>query len=480
MTVPEAENRTSVPSARRGAEADRGGLPAGVGHLRRDRALPDQLVEPELVARQLLGHLRGRPEVVTGGPDGLVGLLGALRLAGVHAGRVGDVLGAVQLRGLPARGVDRLRAQRRGVGTHVGDVAVLVQALRGAHGLPGRHPQLARRLLLEGRRGERRGRAARVRLGLERGDGERGVGQRRDQGRGPRLVEVRDVGGAQLPGVQEVAAGGHAAAVDRRQARVEGRLGVVRDGERAGHVPVVGGDERHALTLALDHQPRRDGLHAAGRQALADLAPQHRADLVPVQPVEDAPRLLGVDQPVVQLAGVGQRPLDGLGGDLVEHHALDGDLGLELLQQVPGDGLALAVLIGGQEELVGVLQQLLELADLLLLVGVDHVVRGEAVVDVHGELAERALLHVRGQLRGLREVTDVPDARLDVVPLAEVPGDRARLGRRLHDHELAPCRHRSGPSQTSTGRSTRATLGTLRRPVNPAAIAMLRPGAAAA
>ena len=43
----------------------------------------------------------------------------------------------------------------------------------------------------------------------------------------PRLVEVGDVGGAQLPGVEEVAAGGDAAAVDRRQARAEGRLGVV-------------------------------------------------------------------------------------------------------------------------------------------------------------------------------------------------------------------------------------------------------------
>ena len=51
------------------------------------------------------------------------------------------------------------------------------------------------------------------------------------------------------------------------------------------------------------------------------------------------------------------------------------DLGLELLEQVPGDGLALAVLISGQQELVGVLEQALELGDLLLLVAV-HDVQG--------------------------------------------------------------------------------------------------------
>ena len=37
----------------------------------------------------------------------------------------------------------------------------------------------------------------------------------------------------------------------------------------------------------------------------------------------------------------------------MEHHALDGDLGLERLEQVPGDRLAFAVLISGEQELVG-------------------------------------------------------------------------------------------------------------------------------
>src|SRR5699024_3724542 len=49
----------------------RGGA-LGVGHLGGDGALPDQLVETELVARELAGHLGGRAEVITRGTDRLV------------------------------------------------------------------------------------------------------------------------------------------------------------------------------------------------------------------------------------------------------------------------------------------------------------------------------------------------------------------------------------------------------------------------
>ena len=65
------------------AEADGGGGALGVGHLRGNRALPDQLVEPEFVAGELLGHLGRGAEGVAGGTDGLVGLLGVGGLAGV-------------------------------------------------------------------------------------------------------------------------------------------------------------------------------------------------------------------------------------------------------------------------------------------------------------------------------------------------------------------------------------------------------------
>src|SRR5690606_23535116 len=164
---------------------------------------------------------------------------------------------------------------------------------------------------------------------------------------------------------------------------------------------------------------------------------QHGRDLVAVEAVEDAAGLLRVDEVLVEVARVLQRPLDRLARDLVEDHALDRHLRLERLEEVPRDGLALAVLIGREVELVGVLERALELRDLLLLVGVDLVVRVEAVVDVDRELPVRALLHVRGQLGRLRQVADVADARLDLVVVAEVALDLASLGGRLDDHELA-------------------------------------------
>ena len=80
--------------------------------------------------------------------------------------------------------------------------------------------------------------------------------------------------------------------------------------KRADDVPVVGGDERHALALALDDEPRRDRLDAARPTALHHLAPEDGRDLVAVEAVEDAAGLLRVDEAVVDLARLGERVLD--------------------------------------------------------------------------------------------------------------------------------------------------------------------------
>ena len=54
---------------------------AGVGHLARDRADPDQLVEGALVGVELRAHGLGRTDVFARGPDRLVRLLRVLHLA---------------------------------------------------------------------------------------------------------------------------------------------------------------------------------------------------------------------------------------------------------------------------------------------------------------------------------------------------------------------------------------------------------------
>ena len=232
-------------------------------------------------------------------------------------------------------------------------------------------------------------------------------------------------------------------------------------GELGFEVPVAGGPERDPLPLTVDDQPGRDRLHTPGRKPRHDLLPQHRRDLVPVEPVEDAARLVGVDLPVVQLLRVGDGARDRFGRDLVEDHPAGGDLRLQFLEQVPGDCLALAVLVSGEVELVGVLQQRLELGDLLLLVAGDDVERGEVVVDVDAEPSPGLSTVLLGDLRRLvGHVADVADARFDHVSLAQVAGDGARLVGRLHDHQPGAVRVRRGavPGPRSVGSVIRGRL----------------------
>ncbi len=159
------------------AEPQRDGLPAGILHLRGDRSLPDELVEGVLVARELTLHIGGHPELVAGRTDRLVRLLRVLHLALVAARRGRNELCAVQLCGLRASRRERRLRQRRRVGAHVGDVAVLVEPLRDAHRGLRREAELAARFLLQGRRHEGRRGASGVRLLLDRAHRERGAGE---------------------------------------------------------------------------------------------------------------------------------------------------------------------------------------------------------------------------------------------------------------------------------------------------------------
>ncbi len=155
----------------------------------------------------------------------------------------------------------------------------------------------------------------------------------------------------------KVFAGGNFAAVDRHQPGLE-RF-AARFGERADQVPIRGRDERHPLPLALDDQPHRHALHAAGRQLRPHLAPQQRRNLVAIQPVDDPPGFLRPHQVVVDLARMRQRFLDGFLGDFVKYQAMHRHLGLEQLLQMPTDRFALAVFVGRQVEIAGALEQVL-------------------------------------------------------------------------------------------------------------------------
>src|SRR5690606_32864042 len=103
----------------------------------------------------------------------------------------------------------------------------------------------------------------------------------------------------------EVATLRHPGTVDRDQPGFEAtRLAGAAGIERGHQIPVVSRAEGHAFAFAVDDQPGSDALHAACREALHHLAPQHRGDLVAVQAVEDAPGLLGVDEVFVDVTRV--------------------------------------------------------------------------------------------------------------------------------------------------------------------------------
>jgi hypothetical protein len=328
-----------------------------------------------------------------------VRLLRVLALALVDARGIRNRLGAVQRGGLGTGRGEGLLSERRRVGTHIGDVPVFVQRLGDTHGLARGEAQLARRFLLQRRGRERCCGAPTVRLRGDLGDLElhAGVLQRGGEGLGGRSVEGDGFHcGLERAGIVEVATGGDALTVESNEFRVES-LVVFRSGCRQAReqVPIAGGDEREALLLPVDDEAGSGALHAAGGQAGPDLAPQHRRDFIAINAVE--------------VAGVVRGGEDRVFGDLVEHHALDRNLGLQHLQQVPGDGLALAVLISCEQELVRVLQRPLELADGFLLGVGDDVVRFKTVVDIDRESTERTLFELGRQVFRLDQIANVTD-----------------------------------------------------------------------
>ena len=368
--------------------------------------------------------------MIARGADRFVRLLCVLHLSLVAPWLRRDVVGAEQSRRLRAGGRQRRLRQRRGVGTHVCDVAVVVEALSEPHRRLRGEAEFATRLLLQRRRHERRARAPDVGLALDTGDLERSALEPVGEATHRVLVELAGFA-AQLSVGAEVAAGRDAPALDGYEPRLE-RIGI----ESAKEIPPLRGTERHALPLALHDEPGRHRLDAAGRQTAHDLLPEDRRDLVAVEPVEDAPRLLRVHEPLVDLACLLESPFDRVARDLVEDHAPDGHLGLEHLEQVPRDRLPLAILVRREQELVRIGELLAKLRDRLLLVGIDDVERFEFVLDVYTEARPGLALVLLGHLgRAVRKVANMPDGGLDDELRPEVTGNRARLRGRLDDDE---------------------------------------------
>ncbi len=327
-----------------GGDIDGGAFEFGGFHLARDRAIPDQLVQTRLIAVDIFGDL-GRRAAGAGRAYRFVRFLRVLRLVVIFARARRHVFLAVILAEHGADIGDRFRREVDAVGAHIGDEAgglavdldAFVETLRQPHGDRRRKAELAARLLLHGRGGEGRRRIAPRGLGLDRGNGEGRAFKRILQVR--RLNAGADVEALKFLSVGADQAGFEAVAARRRQ------FGDDR--------PIFLGDEFLDFQLAVAHQPQCDRLHAAGRACARQFAPEHRREREADQIIQRAARQIGIDQRIVD----GARMLHGLGhrlfGDGVEDDALDRLAFQRLLfvkrfQHVPGNRLAFAVRVGGQ------------------------------------------------------------------------------------------------------------------------------------
>src|SRR5262249_43381550 len=152
------------------------------------------------------------------------------------------------------------------------------QALGNAHRAAGREAELARRFLLQRRGSERRRWTALALLRLHLADDEPAL--RRFQQRVARRMRIARVGQIEL--LEFLAA----------QSQEACREALVRMRTVGFDAPVLLRLERLDLLLALDDHAQRRRLHAPGRQAALNLAPEHRRQVEADQVVERAPRLL--------------------------------------------------------------------------------------------------------------------------------------------------------------------------------------------
>jgi len=386
-----------------GGDLDVGVAEEGRFHLRSHTALPDQCVDLVLVRLQVGAH-GGRGAGDVGGPDRLVGILRQVGL-GKAPGLLGEVLVAVGVLDVGPDRFQRRRCDAGGIRAHVSDethaaiaeVDALVEPLGDLHGLGRRKLEAAVGLLLQFAGGERRLRVLLAGGGADRLD---------DEGARLQFAAERPgfIGGAhdELLAVQLDGLG----AERRRQGGLQ--LG--------GEHPVFLFLERADLALAVHDESQGDRLDAPRRQPPPDLSPQERADLVADQPIEDAPRVLRLDQVLVNPARRLERLADGVAGDLVEHDPEDLVVGrLDFLENVLADRLALAVGVCREVDHVGLVRGLAQVLDDRFLARDDLVVGLEAVGGIDAEPL-------------LGQILDMAHGREHRVLAAEVPFDGPGLG----------------------------------------------------
>ncbi len=154
-------------------------------------------------------------------------------------------------------------------------------------------------------------------------------------------------------------------------------------------IPIRNRTKAHAFAFAFDDQANRRRLNPTSRKPRLHFAPQHRRHFVAIEAIERSTCFLSVDQSHVDVARIRNRLGDRLLRNFVKHHAVHRHLGLQLLLQVPGNGLPFAVFVGGEVEVGGVFERVFEITNDVLLG--DFIGELEVVFDVDTQTTRRKI-----------------------------------------------------------------------------------------
>lgn len=150
---------------------------------------------------------------------------------------------------------------------------------------------------------------------------------------------------------------------------------------------MFGGAKITNSSLPINYQAQCDGLHPARRYPMhTDLATQCWRELITIQTIQHPPRLLRINKIFINIARLLHGAQHGSLRNFAERYAPHGLAASQQCFQVPGNGLAFAVRVGGKQNLFYLFGHALELCH-DFLARVREYIRGLIATEIYAHLA---------------------------------------------------------------------------------------------